>query len=176
MARWTRLESRKDFKSASDRVDQLIDIDPTESEHNELMLLFYLIEEYEKKHYPMPDAPINKVIRFMLEMKELKQKDLIPTLGSKGNVSKILSGKAKLQLEDVHPLSTLLGIPAEALIPKSESEYAEIGVIAEYVDPVTLLMKESDSSIPMAMEEDIDWGISIKKKEDSGKRKSKVKS
>jgi transcriptional regulator with XRE-family HTH domain len=57
-------------------------------------------------------------------MKGIKQKDLIPILGTKGNVSKILSGAAKIQLEMLDPLAQFLGIPVEALIPKRSAGVA----------------------------------------------------
>ncbi|MEP6795318.1 MAG: transcriptional regulator, partial [Saprospiraceae bacterium] len=96
MAQWEKLESESDYEAAVDRVNIILDADRTDEIQNEIMLLSYLIEEYDAVHYPMPDAAPHEVIKFMLEMKDLKQKDLIPILGTKGNVSKILSGAAKL--------------------------------------------------------------------------------
>ena len=89
---------------------------------NELTLLSYMVEEYEEQHFLIPDASAQDVIKFMMEMKGIKQKDLIPLLGTKGNVSKILSGAAKIQVDMVGPLSSFLGIPVEALIPKMKVE------------------------------------------------------
>ncbi len=104
------------------------------------MLLSYLIEAYDEKHYPMPDATPHEVIKFMLDMKDLKQKDLIPILGTKGNVSKILSGAAKLPLESLKPLSKFLGIPVDALIPAFDKHTAED---ASYTDPIETELKGS---------------------------------
>jgi len=102
------------------RIDKLIDAKRTDAVLNELTLLSFLVEDYENKFHTMPDASPVEVIRLAMDLKGFKQKDLIPVLGTKGNVSKILSEKANLQLEDLHPLSVLLGIPVDALVPKDE--------------------------------------------------------
>ena len=120
MATWNRLKSKKDYKTALERVDALMDIRRTDAQQNEFLLLSYLIEEYEELYLPMPDASPQEVIRWIMEMKGLKQADLVPILGTKGYVSKIVNGIAPVPLESIGTLSTYLGIPAEALIPKSK--------------------------------------------------------
>ena len=73
------------------------------------------------------------VVKFAMQMKGIKQQDLIPVLGTKGNVSKIMSSKVNIQLADLHPLNALLEIPLESLIPKDPTYMKSIGVTAEYV-------------------------------------------
>jgi antitoxin component HigA of HigAB toxin-antitoxin module len=54
----------------------------------------------------------------MLAMKGMKQQDLVPILGTKSFVSKILNGVAQLPIDAIDPLSRALGISPAALIPK----------------------------------------------------------
>jgi HTH-type transcriptional regulator / antitoxin HigA len=131
MATWTQLKTKKDYKAALDRVNALIDARRSDAQQNEFLLLSYLIEEYEEHHMPMSDASPHEVIQFMMDMKGLKQKDLVPLLGTKGYVSKILNGTASIPLQSIDTLSQLLGIPAEALIPKSKWKEDEISMVAE---------------------------------------------
>ncbi len=56
MAKWQQITSKKDYKSALDRIDVFIDAPRTESVHNELMLRAYEVEEYEARYSPIPDA------------------------------------------------------------------------------------------------------------------------
>lgn len=135
MATWNKITSKEEYQTALQRVDELIDVDHTEATHNELMLLSYLIEEFEDDQYPIQNASPLRVLKFMMKMKDIKQQDLIPILGSKGNVSKILSGKAKFQLEDIYPLCTFLGIPVEALIPGPPNQYADSNFVSEIAEP-----------------------------------------
>lgn len=89
---------------------------PGTPDGDELELLLLLIGTYEDEKFPidLPD-PI-EAIRFRMEQKELKQKDLIPIFGSKGKVSEVLNGKRDLSLTMIRRLVSDLGIPAEALI------------------------------------------------------------
>jgi len=121
MAKWRQLVNKTDYKRAVDRLNILMDTARSDEVQNELTLLSLLVEEFEESYYPMPDATPQEVIKFVMEMKGIMQKDLIPILGTKGNVSKILSGAAKIQLEMLDPLAQFLGISVEALIPKGKS-------------------------------------------------------
>lgn len=121
MTKWHQLATKKDYKSAVDRLNVLMDARRSDEVQNELTLLSYLVEDYEAQYYAIPDAAPHEVIKYVMEMKGLKQKELIPILGSKGNVSKILNAAGKIQLEQLDPLSTFLGIPVEALIPKAST-------------------------------------------------------
>lgn len=132
MAKWKKINSEKEYKLVIKRINELMDIKRKDAIHNELSLLSFLVEDYESKYYALPDASPLDVIRFAMEMKGIKQYELIPVLGTKGNVSKILSGKANIQLDDIHPLSVLLGIPMESLIPKDETYIEPSKVMAEY--------------------------------------------
>lgn len=119
MARWSSIKNKRQYREALNRIEALIDLKRTDAQQNEFMLLSYLIQEYEHEHMPLPDVSPHEVISFIMEMKGIRQKDLIPLLGTKGNVSKILSGAAQLQLDTLDTLSRFLGIPVEALVPRS---------------------------------------------------------
>lgn len=131
MVVWKKLKSKKDLKMALQRVEELMNAKRTHEIINELTLLSYLIEEYEKIHFAIEDAHPHEVIAFAMEMKGLKQKDLIPLLGSKGQVSKIMNGSRNLQLHQVSQLSEFLGIPAEALIPRLTEKENEAFAVAD---------------------------------------------
>lgn len=99
---------------------------------NTMSLVFsFLVEKWEVEHLPLPDASPVEVIKFAMEMKGIRQQDLIPVLGTKGNISKILNGKANIHLEDIQPLSSILGIPVDALIPKGKIWTPSSGILAE---------------------------------------------
>ena len=63
-----------------------------------------------------PDAI--SAILFRMEQENLKQKDLIPVLGDKSLVSKVLSGQRKLTVEMIKNLHEQLKIPFESLFGK----------------------------------------------------------
>jgi HTH-type transcriptional regulator / antitoxin HigA len=101
-------------------VDELMDIDPEpESQEGELLeTLSILIEDYEKKKgYDLPDTldPV-EVIKIRMKELDLKQNDLVPVMGDKATVSRILHKKRNLTYDMVGKLCELLKIPADLLI------------------------------------------------------------
>ena len=95
------------------------------TEENQLEVLSVLIEKYEDEHYPieMPD-PIS-AIKFRMEQQGLKQKDLVPFIGSQPKVSAVLNGKRELSKEMIRKLHDGLGIPLEVLMNRPGSENTE---------------------------------------------------
>ena len=64
----------------------------------------------------LPPDPI-AAIKFRMDQAGLTQRDLIPILGSRVNVSEVLSGKRGLTMKMVRALPTTnLGIPEESLL------------------------------------------------------------
>ena len=126
MKNWKPLASDKELDEAQARLEELWDIESDHPDHNELLLIKYLIEEYEDEHYAIEASTPGRVIKFMLDMKELKQKDLIPILGNKSQVSKIVNDQKHVPHEKMHALSDFLGIPIGALIPKIK-DYVHFG-------------------------------------------------
>jgi HTH-type transcriptional regulator / antitoxin HigA len=110
------IKSTVEYDRALSRVEELFASKPGTIEGDELELLLLLVENYEKKEFPidLPD-PI-EAIRFRMEQAKLKQKDLIPILGSKGKVSEVLNGKRDLSLTMIRKLVNDLGIPPEVLL------------------------------------------------------------
>ena len=68
----------------------------TEEEQLVGHLLSLLIEEYEDEHYLIPDPEPLDLLLHLMEAKELKQKDLVEILGSKGIVSEVINGKREI--------------------------------------------------------------------------------
>lgn len=117
------IKTEQDYQEALKMVEELISRDPNpdSAEGEQLSLLTTLIQDYESRVFPksLPD-PI-EAIKFRMEQADLKPADLIPYIGSRSRVSEILSGKRQLTLDMVRALSNGLGIPAEVLIRKPES-------------------------------------------------------
>jgi HTH-type transcriptional regulator / antitoxin HigA len=70
----------------------------TRTEEQEMVghILALLVEEYEEKHYPIPELTPLEFLKGTMENLELKQKDLVGILGSKGVVSEVLNGKREI--------------------------------------------------------------------------------
>lgn len=118
------IRTEADYEAALQRIDSLMDSDPapTSGEGEELELLSLLVERYEDEKYPMDLPTPVEAIRFRMEQQGLKNKDLIPFIGSPSKVSEVLSGQRSLSLTMIRNLAQGLGIPAEVLIGKAGAE------------------------------------------------------
>lgn len=120
------IKTDQEHEQALIRLMELMDNDPVEEsiENDELDLLALLIERYEEQNFPMdiPD-PID-AIKFRMDQMNLKNKDLVPYLGSASKVSEVLNGQRSLSLNMIRKLVKGLGISAEVLIREPETKLA----------------------------------------------------
>lgn len=114
------ITTEKEYEESLARLSKIFEADPDSAEGMEAELLVTLIEKYENEHYPiaLPD-PI-EAIKETMDRKGLKDKDLIPAIGSKTTVSLVLNRKRALTIEMIRNLSALLKLPVEVLIQPYE--------------------------------------------------------
>jgi len=118
------IHSETDYRAALERIDALMhgDPDPNSPEGQDLELFSVLVERYEEEQYPMDLPTPVEAIRFRMEQQRLKNKDLVPYIGSASKVSEVLSGQRTLSLTMIRNLVKGLGIPAEILIGRPGAE------------------------------------------------------
>ncbi|MDX2189372.1 MAG: helix-turn-helix domain-containing protein [Bacteroidota bacterium] len=112
------LSGQNNYTRALHRISEIMKVNPSEKseEYKEMDMLVSLVEAYEEVYSPMvPSDPIG-YLRYKMQKEGIKQKDLIPALGSKYTVSKVLNNKQQLTIEMIKKLSALLKIPAVRLI------------------------------------------------------------
>lgn len=114
------IHTEKDYQKALDRIEEIFDAKPGTKEGDELEILGILIDEYEKKHFPIEAPKPVEAIKFRMDQLGMQQKDLAKILGSKSRASEILSGQRSLSLRQIKILYRNLGIPAEVLIQEPE--------------------------------------------------------
>lgn len=122
-----------DYQEALRRIDALMegDPDPASPEGRELELFSVLVERYEDEKYPMDLPTPVEAIRFRMEQQGLKNKDLIPYIGSASKVSEVLSGKRALSLTMIRNLVKGLGLPAEVLLQEQGAELPSDAVLQQ---------------------------------------------
>ena len=75
-----------------------------------------MIDEYEKRHYPIESPDPIEAIKIRMEEMQLKQIDLIDAIGGKSRVSEILNRKRKLTVEMIRKLAPRLNLSPGLLI------------------------------------------------------------
>ncbi len=120
------IKSAHDHESALMRLMSLMDLDPQpgSAESDEMDVLALLIEKYEEDHFPISKPDPIEAIKFRMEQQGLKNRDLIPFIGSAPKVSEILNGTRSLSLNMIRKLSSGLGISADVLIQLPEQKHA----------------------------------------------------
>ena len=118
------IETEAEYEAALEQVDELLDIAPDvdSAKGQKLRLLLVLVEKYEDEYHAidLPD-PI-AAIKVRMDDLGLQPKDLIPLIGDKGTVSKVLRYKLPLSLRMIRQLSWALDLPAEILVQETPSE------------------------------------------------------
>lgn len=112
------IRTKKAYDEAMKRIYEIISLNPKPGtpEYDELDLLSNLAWPYEEKHYPVePPDPI-EAIKYIMEERGIKNKDVVKYFGSKSLVSEVLNRKRPLSLKMIKSLHMNLGIPYNILM------------------------------------------------------------
>jgi HTH-type transcriptional regulator / antitoxin HigA len=113
MMNWKVLKTEEDYSKASMRLMEIFHAEPNTPESDELDLLIVLVKDYDEKNYQLPELDALEVIKYKMQERGMKAKDLEPIIGSKGHVSAILSGKREITLKMAQKLKNYFSIPAD---------------------------------------------------------------
>jgi len=110
------IKTEAQYEATLARIEEIFDAVPGTPQGDELDLLVLLVETYEDEKYviDLPD-PI-AALCFRMEQQELRPKDLIPYIGSKGKVSELLSRRRPLSLTMIRKLVVGSLLPAEVAL------------------------------------------------------------
>jgi HTH-type transcriptional regulator/antitoxin HigA len=110
------IKTENDYQIALKRLEVIFDAPIGTTESDEADILGLMVDEYEKKHYPIDTPDPIEAIKIRMEEMNLKQIDLVAEVGGKSRVSEILSKKRKLTVEMIRNLTKKLNLSPELLI------------------------------------------------------------
>lgn len=110
------IKTENDYQMALNRLEVLFDAPIGTPESDEADIIGMMIDEFEKKHYPIEAPDPIEAIKIRMEEMHLKQLDLVNEIGGKSRVSEILNRKRKLTVDMIRKLTTKLNLSAELLI------------------------------------------------------------
>lgn len=113
------IETEEDNERMLAEVDKLMrkgedNLSPEEEALLDVMTT--LIEHYEEKAHPIPDAPPHRVLRTLMENRGLRQKDMMHIFRSSGTLSEVLSGKRAISKSQAKALGEFFHLPADVFI------------------------------------------------------------
>jgi HTH-type transcriptional regulator/antitoxin HigA len=108
------IENDEEFDRMVDHLERLTFKPDASLEEKALAgLLEKLIVGYDDEHYPIPDVPPHRMLRFLMERRGLKQADLVPVLGSRAQVSDLVNGKRGISKNQIKKLAEYFKVSAE---------------------------------------------------------------
>jgi HTH-type transcriptional regulator/antitoxin HigA len=112
------LRSEADYETALDEIEGYFEHEPKPGtpDADRFDLLALVIEDYERKHWPIEPPDTVDAIRYRMETGGYTQTDLGRLLGSRQRASDILNRRRPLTMRMAWRLHREWGIPAEALI------------------------------------------------------------
>ena len=84
------IKNDEQYYQCLERIEEIFDAKPGTKTADELELLSLLVEKYEEHKYQPTTLDPLEVIEIRMRDLNLKQVDLVPVIGNKGNVSQIL--------------------------------------------------------------------------------------
>jgi HTH-type transcriptional regulator/antitoxin HigA len=75
-----------------------------------------LVEDFEEKNYPIPDAPPHEALRELMASRGLKQRDLLDIFGSDGIASEVVNGKRNISRTHAKSLAEYFHVPVDLFI------------------------------------------------------------
>lgn len=110
------IKTEADYQTALKRLELVFDAKSGTIESDEADILGLMIDEYEKKHYPIEAPDPIEAIKIRMEEMHLKQLDLADAIGGKNRVSEVLNRKRKLTVEMIRNLTVRLNLSPGLLI------------------------------------------------------------
>ena len=110
------IKTETDYRIALKRLEIIFDAVIGTQESDEAEVLGMMINEYEKKYYPINAPDPIEAIKIRMEEMQLKQIDLVNEIGGKSRVSEILNRKRKLTVEMIRKLTVRLNLSPGLLI------------------------------------------------------------
>ena len=93
------ITNERDYRLSVKAIESLWDAKPGSEAHDSLEVLALLVDDYEKRAFPMEEPDPVAAIRVRLDQAGLQPKDLVSILGSRSRVSEIMNRKRGLTLE-----------------------------------------------------------------------------
>jgi HTH-type transcriptional regulator/antitoxin HigA len=110
------IRTEEEYELALARIAEGWEAAPGTAAADELEALSILVEAYEKDVHPIPPPDPIDALRFAMEQRGLRSKDLESMIGPSGRVSEVLRKRRALTLPMIRKLHSGLGVEPETLI------------------------------------------------------------
>jgi HTH-type transcriptional regulator/antitoxin HigA len=97
-------------------VEKMMNRDLSVEEERLFNLLVKLIEDFEARHYPMGEAAPYEMLQFLMEQRDLRQRDVVHLFGSSGVASEVINGKRAISKAQAKKLAEFFHVSVEVFV------------------------------------------------------------
>ncbi len=97
-------------------VEKMMNRDLSVEEERLFNLLVKLIEDFEARHYPMGEAAPYEMLQFLMEQRDLRQRDVVHLFGSSGIASEVINGKRAISKAQAKKLAEFFHVSVEVFV------------------------------------------------------------
>ncbi|MDB5096173.1 MAG: hypothetical protein JWM80_594 [Cyanobacteria bacterium RYN_339] len=112
------IRDEEEFRRATALMERLLDreeLSPGAQDYLDALTTF--VEAYEREHVKLDDVHGVEMLRALMEMNNLKQKDLVTEFGSASNVSDVLGGRRQLSKVVIGKLAVRFNVSPAVFFP-----------------------------------------------------------
>jgi HTH-type transcriptional regulator / antitoxin HigA len=88
----------------------------TPEEDRLVQMLAILLEEYENREFPVTAAPAPQMLQFLMDMKGVEARDLLPVLQSNVAVTEIVSGRRSITAQEARRLAEFFEVSPKVFL------------------------------------------------------------
>jgi HTH-type transcriptional regulator/antitoxin HigA len=112
------LRSEDEYEQMLAEVESLMERGGARSPEQDALLdlMALLVQDFEEKHYPLPQAEPREILTYLIEERGLRASDLWEIVGSRSRVSEILSGKRSISRVQAKRLAAFFRVPVDLFL------------------------------------------------------------
>jgi len=110
------IQNEAEYEAILAKIEEIMDAEPNTPDGDLLQLLTLLVQDYEVRNFPIEKPDPIEVVKFYIEQRGLKYKDLVGIIGDKTVVSKVINKERQLNLQMVKNLHDKMDIPYSLLL------------------------------------------------------------
>jgi HTH-type transcriptional regulator / antitoxin HigA len=97
-------------------IEPMMSRELTPEEEKLFALLVKLVEDFEQRHYPIGESSPTETLKFLLEQRGLRQRDIVHLFGSSGIASEVINGKRAISKTQAKALADFFQVSPELFI------------------------------------------------------------
>ena len=110
------IETEAEYERLLAIIEPMMSRELTPEEEKLFDLLVKLVEDFEERHYPMGESSPTETLKFLMEQRGLRQRDIVHLFGSSGVASEGINSKRAISKNQAKALAEFFRVSPELFI------------------------------------------------------------